>query len=188
MHDLHTITPLGALVPRVDQLNGIIIREVSDRALASLALRWGKEAEGRNAAERFLGLELPAPGGHAASDSFSASWIGPNQWLIGADITGHELMPYRLRDALAGRASVTEQTDGWCRFDLEGTFCLQVFERLCRIDIARMAVGSAERTLLDHLNCLVICLEQGRRYAVMGPRSTAEALHYALLTAAGSVN
>lgn len=185
MLDLQSITPLWGETPRVDRFNGLTITEVPNRALASLALRRGREDEGRKAAEAMLGLALPAVGKHVAAGSYAASWFAQDQWLISAEIPEHELMSYQLADAVEGLASVTEQTDGWCRFDLEGA-CRGVFERLSGVNLAAMEPGSATRALLEHLSCVIICFETASHYAVLGPRSYARSLHHALETAARS--
>ena len=115
----------------------------------------------------------------------AASWFAQDQWLISAETSEHELMPFQLVDAVAGLASVTEQSDGRCRFDLEG-MCRGVFERLSGVNLTTMEDGSATRALLEHLSCVVICFETARHYSVLGPRSYARSLHHALVTAARS--
>ena len=187
MPDLLPITPLWGTTPRVDQFSALTIKEVTDRALASMSLRNGKQAKARNAAEAFLGLSLPEPNGHIDSAVFEVTWFAPDQWLISADIAQHEQLPDQLGESLNGLASVTEQTDGWCRFDLSGV-CDPVLERLASTDLPGMASQSAARVLLLHLSCLVICREAGQRYAILGPRSTARSLHHTLVTAAGAVS
>lgn len=185
MLNLQTITPLWGETPRVDRFIGLTITEVSNQALASLALRKGREDEGRKAVEAMLGFALPDVGRHTAAGSYAASWFAQDQWLISAETSEHELMPFQLVDAVAGLASVTEQSDGWCRFDLEG-MCRGVFERLSGVNLTTMEDGSATRALLEHLSCVVICFETARHYSVLGPRSYARSLHHALVTAARS--
>lgn len=80
-----------------------------------------------------------------------------------------------------GTASVTEQSGGWCRFDLAGPRLAEVFALLCSADL-RASTGFATRTAIDHLGCFVIKRDDAR-ISVLGPRSSAGSLHHALLTA-----
>ncbi len=187
MHDLLQTTPLWGTEPRVDQFTAVTVTEVTGRALASLSLRNVNQDKARAQAEAFLGLSLPEANGHANTSVFEATWLAPDQWLISADIAEREHLSDQLAESLSGLASVTEQTDGWCRFDLNGV-CAPVLERLASTDLPGMASQSAARVLLEHLSCLVICREAEQSYGILGQRSTARALHHALVTAAGAVS
>lgn len=186
MAKLKALTPLGAYEPQMDQFEGLTIREVTDRALASLAARMGQEAACADAAAALLG-SLPGPAKWAQTGDFTVWWMGPDQWMADADYAAHTLLAAELKAAAGAAASVTEQTDGWCRFDLEGERCFDVLERLCQLDLRSGAAGDAQRCALEHIGVFLLCREPGRRYSVLGPRSSAGSLHHALVTAAGSV-
>ena len=171
----------------MDRLDGLTIRDVPDRALASLAARMGREADCAAAARAFLGTDLPAPARWTAAGDFTAWWMAPDQWMVDADCAGHTLLTAEVKTAVGEAGSVTEQTDGWCRFDLEGPRCFDVLERLCQLDLRAGSAGDAQRCALEHVGVFLLCREPGQSYAVLGPRSSAGSLHHALVTAAASV-
>jgi sarcosine oxidase, subunit gamma len=90
-----------------------------------------------------------------------------------------------LRPLFNDAASLTEQTDGWVRFDVTGPNLPQLFERLCSYDLRAHTPGSATRTVIEHLGCYVV-LRATDLVSVIGPRSSAHSLHHALITAAHS--
>lgn len=181
MSDMKPITPLGGAEPRVDTLGAITVTEVTETALASYAARLGSEAKAVATLEGVLGQKAPAPGTAVFGD-MAAFWTGPDQWMVMAPIESHELLADELETAAAGQASVTEQTDGWCRFDVTGPALSDVFERLCPVNLRSFTGGEATRTSIDHLGCFVICVTP-EHVSVIGPRSSAGSLHHALLVA-----
>lgn len=187
MHKLTAITALGADRPQVDQFDGLTISERPDFALASLAARQGAEAQCATLVKDKLGLDLPAPGKGLLSEPFGVFWMGPEQWMVSASHNSHEDLAAQIKAMFGTVASVSEQTDGWCRFDLEGEGLAGVLERLCNVDFPWMTQGDVVRTRLEHLGCFVWCLSPGRKIAVLGPRSSAQSLHHALVSAAHSV-
>lgn len=181
MHDLTPLTPLFAEAAQVDTIAGVTQREVTDVALASVAARLGGEAETQALVAGFIGGAAPGPG-YATLGDLSAFWIGPEQWMIEAPLDNYEDLAAQLAAKTSGKASVTEQTDGWCRFDLEGDGLAAVFELLCPLDLRNYAGGEATRTTIDHLGCFVIC-RTPQLISVLGPRSAAGSLHHALVAA-----
>lgn len=172
MTDLAPITPLGQAAPRRAASGPLILAETPQTALASLALRRG------TAQPVPLGLTLPGPGGWRAGMGIAAFWTGPDQWMIeGADPTGTDFAA-RLARAAPG-CSVTDQTDGWARFELASAAGVGILEqamaRLVNLDPRRFGPGSATRTLLHHLSVYAI-RPADDRLAVLGPRSSAASL------------
>ncbi|MGB5559853.1 MAG: sarcosine oxidase subunit gamma [Paracoccaceae bacterium] len=185
-HRLKPIPPLGGDMPRTDRFEGLTITENPDLALASVACRPGQGKSFGTAAKKALGFALPGPGQTAAKGDYTAFWTGPEQWMLGAPFASHEDIAAILKRVFKATASVTEQTDGWARFDLNGSAAPVVFERLCNLNTRAMASGSATRTVIDHLGCFVICRAAGTDFSVLGPRSSAGSLHHAMTTAATS--
>lgn len=185
-HRLQPLAPLGGPSPRVDELPGIRIAENTGVALASVACRLNREAEFAEAAKRFFGFAMPGPGRFAGKAPYAAIWTGVEQWFVEAPFESHEDIARIVKDGLGDLASVTEQTDGWVRFDVEGPGVPGVFERLSPLDIRAMQADMASRTLIEHLGCIVVCRKAGSRVSVLGPRSAAASLHHALMAAARS--
>ncbi|MDP4033743.1 MAG: sarcosine oxidase subunit gamma [Pseudorhodobacter sp.] len=184
-HRLHSLTPLGHPEPQTVTIGPVTITEVVTVALASLASRRGREADVA-AAAKTLDIPLPGPNGSASGAVFAAFWLGPEQWMIEAPFASHEDIATRLLSTFGDAASITEQTDGWVRFDLAGANLPDLLERLCCLDTRAMSAGTATRTVIDHLGCHVIW-RAPEVFSVVGPRSSAGSLHHALTTAAKSV-
>ena len=102
-----------------------------------------------------------------------------------APLASHEDLADQLLAAMAGKASITEQTGAWARFDLSGQAVLDVLERLCALPTRSMEPGMANSTRIEYLRCFVIC--QAECFSILGPRSSAVALYRALVTAMTSV-
>lgn len=187
MHKLKPITPLGGSGPRVDSYAGLTITENPSRALASLSARLGHEADCAARAQDLIGMPLPAPGQSGIGADFSAIWIGPDSWMIEADHNSHELLAAELKAAVGDSASVVEQTDAWCRFDLAGPAICDVLERLCNVDIRAMRSGAATRCMIHHIGCYLWCHEARTSVSILGPRSSARSLHHALSEIAETV-
>ncbi len=187
MHDLKSLTPLGAAAPRVDRIGAVSIAEVTDMALASLSARSGKVEALGTAMTALTGAKLPEPGTWVDGAPWSVIWTGPEQWFVEAPFASHEDISRALKDAVGEAASVTEQTDGWVRFDLEGAGTVDMLERLCAAPSRRMEAGMATRTVIEHMGCLVICRAAAERFSILAPRSYARSLHYGLTGAARSI-
>lgn len=184
VHDLKPITPLGRPEPIVETHGPVTLTENVGTALASVAARLGQEQATADTLAEFLGTAPPAPS-HRVSGTLSAFWTGPDQWMVEAPFDTHEDLASQLAPALRGKASATEQTDAWCRFDLEGEDLHSVFELLCAVDTRTWSGGEVQRTSIDHLGCFLLCRDTGK-YSVIGPRSSAGSLHHALVTACRS--
>lgn len=185
MLKLKPITPLGANEARVDRFTGLTIREVTERSLASLTARNDQADATRDKAWSLFGIDLPDIGDSATGNTYSAFWIGPESWMVDAPYAGNEDLARQVKHAMGDSTSVVEQTDGWCRFDIEGDAVNAVLERLCSADSANMSEGAVTRTQIHHLGCFL--WRQKNVFAVIGPRSSATSLHHALMQAVQSV-
>lgn len=187
MHDLEPITALWGTAPAVEKFAGLTISECPDWALASLAARHGQEEACAAGAAGYLGFALPDVGHSAHQDGLTAFWAGPQQWMVEAPHASHEDLAAQILRAVGDSASVTEQNDAWVRFDLEGPRAPDVLERLCNVDIFRMEQDHATRTQIETMGSFLVCRSKGTHFSVIAPRSSAESMHDALLTAARSV-
>jgi methylglutamate dehydrogenase subunit D len=185
MHSLKPITALGGSEPQIDTIAGLTITECPDWAIASVAARAGKTKALGTAFQKAVGISLPKPAKSAAKGKITVFWTGPDQYFVEAPFGGDELLADRLSEALKKNASVTEQTDGWVRFDVQGAGLSDVFERLCILDTRAMQKGAVSRTSLEHSGCFILC-RANDHFSVYGPRSTAASIHHALMTAAKS--
>lgn len=180
-------TALGGDTPRKDSHGPVTLDEAPDTAMASCAGRRAHLEAAQNRLAGFVGLALPGPGRLVADATFTVFWTGPDQWMITAPHNTHETLAADIKAAVAETASVTEQNDAWCRFDLTGDGLAPVFERLCPINMRASQPGDATRTRIDHLGCFVL-IRAPQEISVFGPRSSAGSLHHALLTAIRSAH
>ncbi|MBO9403385.1 sarcosine oxidase subunit gamma [Shimia sp. R9_3] len=187
MHKLKAITPLGSDTPRIDTIGTLTISEGVDSALASVAARAGQEAAVRDLLAGKLGLSLPDVGRSADAAPLAAFWSAPEQWMITALHDTHELLAFELKAVLGDAASVVEQTDGWCRFDVIGDTLEDLFERLSNAPIRTMGPSSVRRTTVEHVGVFLWRLSE-THVAVFGPRSSAASLHHGLISAAKSIS
>lgn len=185
MHNLTAITALGGTEAQVDTIAGLTITECPDWAIAAVAARRGCEKTNPTAFKKALGLAFPKPMKSTGKGAMTAFWTGPDQCFVEAPIDSDEELPNRLANTLKKTASVTEQTDGWVRFDLTGAGCSDVFERLCILDTRAMEKGDVSRTSLEHSGCFILCRATDH-FSLYGPRSTAASIHHAVVTAAKS--
>ena len=186
MHNLKPLTPLGHAAPRSDVIGAITITENTETALASVAARDGQSAQVQEALTQHFGLSLPAVGQSSTSDPIAAFWMGPDQWMLTAPHSSHELLASELKAKLGSTASVAEQTDGWCQFVVTGEALGDLFERLTNAPVRTMANGEVRRTTLEHLGVFLWCRTDGE-IAILGPRSSAGSLHHAVMAAAKSI-
>jgi sarcosine oxidase subunit gamma len=185
VHSLKAITALGGNQAQVDVIHGLTITECPDWAIASVAARKGAEKPLAAAFKKSMGLALPKPMQSKGKDGITVFWTGPNQYFVEAPFANNELLADRLANTLKKAASVTEQTDGWVRFDVQGAGCSDVFERLCNLDTRTMEKGAVSRTILEHSGCFILCRTHAY-FSLYGPRSTAGSLQHGLVVAAKS--
>ncbi|MFS4583504.1 sarcosine oxidase subunit gamma [Phaeobacter sp. C3_T13_0] len=186
MHKLKPLTPLGSDKPQIIEIGNLTIAEITDNALASLTARANQVSTLHSTLEVTHGITLPDVGASSRSEDLSVFWMGPDQWMISAPHDRHELLARNLKQVVGGIASVVEQTDGWCRFDVVGPRLCDLFERLSNAPVRTMTPGNAIRGTLEHLGVFLWRLEEDQM-AVLGPRSSAKSLHHALVTAARSI-
>ncbi|SLN72358.1 Sarcosine oxidase, gamma subunit family [Falsiruegeria litorea R37] len=186
MHNLKPITPLGGDTPRQDVIGTITITEVVDQAMASVAARCDQAGAVQKALADTTGLTLPEVGQSTEATPFAAFWMGPDQWMVTAPHHSHELLAPELKQVVGDAASVVEQTDGWCRFDVQGAGLHDLFERLSNAPVRTMEPGETIRTTAEHLGVFLWKLAKDRM-AVIGPRSSAGSLHHGLMAIAKSI-
>ena len=176
MTDLTPLTPLGGTSARIDKIGTLTITEITDRALASVMQRKGGDVASGFAA---LGFDA-APGTMTMREAKGsmAWWMGPDQWMVDAPLAQAGAWAKLVKEAMGEAASVTDQTEGFCRFDISGAKSIDLLQRLCGLDVETMDPGSAQRTQLHHMACVVMRTEAG--WTVLGAHSAAGSLHHAL--------
>jgi sarcosine oxidase subunit gamma len=130
-------------------------------------------------------------GAGSASDHIAVIWMGPDQYLVETEIEAEQnasiSLASRLAERFAQSASITDQSDAWVRFDIEGDDCVAMLERLSAADSRTMKPCDAVRTPIHHMGCILVCRATKTRFSIFGPRSSALSLHHALTSAAASL-
>lgn len=183
---MHDLTPTPALGAATQTIGTVTIAENTGVALASVAAR----NDGTEACVKVLKDVLgavPEIGKAVLHDLEAGFWMGADQWMISAPMTTHEDIADRLKARLGGAASVTEQSGAWVVFDVSGKRMPDMCEILCNIPIRKMESGDVRRTIIHQLGCFVIRRAVEDHIRILGPRASAQSLHHALITAAGSV-
>lgn len=184
-HRLHPVCATGGAQPRHARHGAVTLTELPDLAIASLAQRAGGH-DALTALAQDL-IDAPMPGRRqvaGAAEGVQILRTGPDQWFVLAPFDTHEDIAERLAVRAGAAASVTEQTDGWACFALEGRGAIAVLERLCRLDLPRMEAGMVDRTGIEHMGCFVICETPATSWRILGARSSALSLWHALETVA----
>lgn len=118
---------------RADGPAGLVLRERRGLALATVIARAGVDRLGVD------GLDLPETPRWVAAEGVTAVWAGPRQWLLlaegGAAAGGAPGFVPRLARALAGRASVADQSDGRTVLRLAGPAARATLAKLAGIDL-----------------------------------------------------
>lgn len=182
---LDALTALGHAEPRTATIGTCRIAERFDVALASLAVRKGRDKDVADAAAAAK-VPLPGPARAEAGTPYAAFWIAPGMWMVEAPFATHEDIVAHLKPSFGDAASITEQTDAWVRFDLSAPDLAPLMERLSNVDFAMAPTGFASRTSIEHVGCYLIRRGAGD-VTLYGPRSSARSLLHALEVAAASV-
>jgi heterotetrameric sarcosine oxidase gamma subunit len=131
---------------------GIVVRELTDFALASVLARKGHAVAATNAAERAFGA--PLPDGPRAVHGRGITFIGsgPGQYVALAESTS-EGIEARIGEPLQGLVSVFDQSDSRVLLELSGDKVREVLAKGIAIDLHPRAfkAGDAAVTTASHL-------------------------------------
>ena len=184
MSKLHAISPLGFTTPHTEIVGVYSISEVTNRAMASVTARKDCGLAVKTILKKILQQPAPEVGGYCTGE-IDAFWMGQSQWMLAANFDTHEDIVEIFTSKFKGKASLTEQTDGWCRFAITGPDLDRLCSLLCNIDMRRLTAGKASRTSIEHTGCFVLRAVDDNIH-IIGPRSSAASLHHAICAAAKS--
>ncbi len=187
---LTPISALGAVSPQSIAVNNYTICEVTDRAMASVAALKTHEKAAAKTIARLIGADAPSVARWSGGTELTAFWTGAGQWMVDAPMSSHEDITAILAPDFAGIAVMTEQSFGWCRFEISGIDANGVDRLcglLCALDMRETTAdssggGAAARTSIEHIGCFVMRLTATKIH-IIAPRSSAESLYHAIKTA-----
>jgi heterotetrameric sarcosine oxidase gamma subunit len=134
--------------------DGLLPLTIGDLALVETtfeAITWiaplkGKATAVSKALTKQVGAAFPEPG-QVTGTTTRAVWSGPGQAMI----LGAAVKPIK-------GAALSAQSGAWASCSLSGADAAEVLARLVPIDLrdTGLAVGHCARTLLGHMNCILI--------------------------------
>jgi methylglutamate dehydrogenase subunit D len=131
---------------------GVVIREITDFALASVLARKGQRIAAATAAESAFGVALPDRPRAVSGRGIEFIGTGPGQWLAltAPSTTGIEA---QIGAALPGLVSVFEQSDSRVLLEIGGARVRDVLAKGVAVDLhpRAFAMGDAALTTVSHL-------------------------------------
>lgn len=170
------LTEAPALSAGFYQAPELNIELLSNTLRLSLAPLKG-ETETVKAALQQLGITLPSATEVVLSPCMVLP-LGRGQWLLQGAVPNLAF--------LDGQVALTDQSDAWCGFSLQGVKVPLLLERLVANAPGSYSSGKAVRTQIEHIGCWVVGLN-ANSWQILGPRSSAQSLFDALKHAADAV-
>ena len=175
------ITPLTAYAKRGRHgpvtSTPVTIAEVR-LAIVQIAAFRGRTADVAAAMESAFGLAVPEPGRFVRAGEVSMVTIAPDTWLVTTPFVEEGALADRLRAALAGLASVVDQSHGKTVLRLSGAMARSVLDKGCRIDLHPRAFsrGSAAVTPIDHVTVVLAQTDDTPTYYLVAPATLVRSL------------
>ena len=168
------------------QTPGVVLSERTGLALATvLARKEQSDALARRVRETF-GIDLPAAPRRAESGSVAFVWAGPGHWLAVQDGEEGHRFEKRLRDAFAGLASVSDQSDGRVVIRMSGARARDALAKGIPLDLHphEFKSGSAASTVAAHIGVQLWQIDDAPTYELAMFRGFAESFWHWLMDSA----
>lgn len=131
---------------------GIVLSEVRDFSLVLVFARRGQGPATAQAAKALFGVEGPSTPQAIAGKSATLIWSGADQfYALFANAEGQSPVE-ALRDSFAGKASLSDQSDGRALIRISGASARKMLAKLSSLDFddTVFPVGAAAATSIDH--------------------------------------
>lgn len=185
MLDLTSISAFANL-RSVGDGRGVIARERTGLAIASVMARKGQSAALTAAVKEQFDINLPLGPHGSGSDATSFLGTGPGRWLVTHD-AGTPRFVDKLAQQLEGLASVVDQSDGLGVLRLSGPALLDVLAKGVAIDLSASAfpAGSVAVTQIAHMGVTLWKVDEAPTIHIAVARSMAASfLHWLEASAA----
>ncbi len=135
-------------------------------ALVSVGPFRGQLEEASKLLRSEIGCELPDTGRYNDGEVGRILWSGHQQWFVAGN---NPALAESLKRVLAGKAAVSDQSDGWTLLALIGAGARDVMARLCPLDVSAEAMPdkSVARTEFAHMMALITAIPNGFGIMVM---------------------
>jgi sarcosine oxidase subunit gamma len=171
------------------EINGISLREITGKAIVSIAVPRNGLAPLKTALKKAYKLDLPGPGqstiAHAGTTRLVST--GPDQYFLIFDEPLVDAVS-SVRKQIGGTGYLTCQSDSFAMLKVSGSRSREALERICQLDLEDGAfpVNMAQRTMMEHLGVLII-RESANSFILMSARSSAGSFLHAVETSATNI-
>ncbi|HYH22922.1 MAG TPA: sarcosine oxidase subunit gamma family protein [Azospirillum sp.] len=165
---------------------GVFAAPAGRYALATVVAGRNRAEELAAALEARFGVRPPMRPGYAAGDRVGFVGVGPGRWLA-MDANGDgSAFEGALRDAVADRGAVTDQTDAFGLLHLSGPAVRKALAKGVTVDLhpAAFRPGDAATTVVGHIGVTVWQVDEAPAYQISVARSYAESFLDWLLASA----
>lgn len=140
-------SPCDGLLPF--EINDVKLVEITPGTITSVAPYGGQETATSEALKALIGAKMPAPNRSTGREGARVVWTGAGQAMV----VGAPVDP-----SLAQHAALTDQSDAWVIFRLQGQGVGDVLARLTPLDLnpGLFKKGHAARSLLGHMNAVFL--------------------------------
>ena len=177
---------------------GILLEAMPAGCVLQIIARRGKAEAVRAALRAATGLEAPNTPARVAKHGTALIWSGPGQWLLTQEAPMAQAqasamtmtMTAKVTAALAGLASLSDQSDARLQVRLSGLHVRDALAKLVGIDVHPevFAPGAAAMTAIAHIPVHIWRLPdaggEGAVFEIAGPQSMAASLWHHIVTAA----
>ncbi|MGB7184383.1 MAG: sarcosine oxidase subunit gamma family protein [Burkholderiaceae bacterium] len=179
------------------QLDGLLLAEVADCAVVSVAIPLGGSLSLGDRLHAVYGVDMPAAGKSATSSPTTADTNTTKNtkilWLA------HDLMFFIVEQAYTGgftetlrnlghTAYITDQSDAWAILSISGLRSREALERICPIDLHpdKFQCGDVARTLMEHHD-VIIFRDNDDSFILLSPASSAQSFLHTIQTSIRSI-
>ena len=136
----------------------------------------GKNKGLDNDFKKLFGFSCPDVSKFNSNNDYISFWARSNSYfVIGENIQSDELT-YNVQS----KASITNQTGGWMIFNIEGSACPSLFEKLLTVNLEDFDQGKVIRTTIVNINCFVLCRSKFNKYYILCPISFYQSMRFRL--------
>lgn len=131
---------------------GVTLEEIREIELIQVMAMRGCWTETGKAAKKLFGIEPPSTPKAVVGKGATLIWSGPDQFIVLARKSQGAEQQAKLRKALSGNASLSDQSDGRCLIRISGARARDALAKLSSLDLhgAAFVAGTAATTSIDH--------------------------------------
>lgn len=185
-----TLTATSALGGFSHETDDISVREITGRAIVSIAQNKSGFAALSDAFKAALGTPLPTPGKTATSPTRNTTLFSAalDQWFALFDEDDQSATAF-IAPITGENAAITDQSDSWVHLRVSGPKARDALVRICPINLHAGAFpqGSVARTTMEHMGAIILNPDDIDVFDLLAPRSSAKSFLHAVMTSVHNV-